>query len=87
MACCNKKSAQFQGQGAPSTQLRPPVPLYRQPAPQRRVVFKYNGGTALTVVGPVSGKRYRFDGPGARVEVDPRDRRSLIAVPNLTLVS
>ena len=87
MACCNKKTTQFQTQGAPSNPLRPPVRPFPQPAPPRRVVFRYNGRTALTVVGPISGKRYRFEGPGARVEVDPRDRRSLIAVPNLVLVN
>ncbi len=37
----------------------------------------------MTVIGPISGIRYRFEGPGARLEVDPRDRRSLAAVPNL----
>lgn len=47
------------------------------------VCFEYIGKTGLTVLGPVSGERYRFDGPGARVVVDPRDRPSLTIVPNL----
>ena len=46
-------------------------------------MFQYSGATAMVAIGPVSGKRYRFDGPGARVEVDPRDRRFLSNVPNL----
>ena len=37
----------------------------------------------MTVVGPVTGKSYRFVGYGARVKVDPRDRLSLSSVPNL----
>jgi hypothetical protein len=37
----------------------------------------------MIMIGPVSGKVYRFDGPGACLEVDPRDRMSLAAVPNL----
>jgi len=37
----------------------------------------------MTVLGPVSGRRYRFVGHGARLAVDPRDRLSLAAVPGL----
>jgi|HubBroStandDraft_4_1064222.scaffolds.fasta_scaffold00004_187 hypothetical protein len=48
--------------------------------------FEYNGKTALTVIGPVSGVRYRFAAPGSRVAVDPRDRRSLAAVRHLAQV-
>ncbi len=46
--------------------------------------FEYLGSTSLTVVGPVSRRRYFFD---ARlvpvVAVDPRDREALAAVPKL----
>ncbi len=48
--------------------------------------FEYVGRTALTVFGPVSGAPYRFNGPGARVRVDARDRQSLSGVPVLRLV-
>jgi hypothetical protein len=48
-----------------------------------RVFFKYLGQTGMTVIGPRTGKRYRFDGPGATVEVDLRDRLSLAALPRL----
>jgi hypothetical protein len=37
----------------------------------------------LTAVGPITGRRYRFNGPGARVAVDSRDAPSMRAVPNL----
>jgi hypothetical protein len=47
------------------------------------VIFEYGGQTPVVVVGPVSGNRYRFAGAGARVEVDPRDRRSLAVTPRL----
>jgi hypothetical protein len=47
------------------------------------VFFEYLGNTGMTVVGPVTGKRYRFDRPGARVEVDLHDRQSLARVPGL----
>lgn len=37
----------------------------------------------MTVLGPVSGRRYRFEGYGSRLAVDPRDAPSLQAVPHL----
>jgi len=46
-------------------------------------VFEYVGVTPLTVVSPITGKTYRFDRPGARVEVDARDRSWVAFVPNL----
>lgn len=48
--------------------------------------FQYNGKTAMTVRGPVSGTVYRFHAPGRRVVVDLRDRASLAAIPQLTEV-
>jgi hypothetical protein len=47
------------------------------------VAFEYVGRTALTVAGPASGRVYRFERTGSRVEVDLRDRRSLAAIPLL----
>jgi len=48
--------------------------------------FQYNGRTALTARGPISGTVYRFMGPGRRVVVDLRDRQSLAAIPHLAEV-
>ena len=53
------------------------------PARRFSVTFEYTGSTGMTVVGPVSGRRYRFDGPGARVVIDLRDRPGLARVPTL----
>ena len=50
------------------------------------VVFEYIGRTALTVIGSVSGIKYRFDHPGARLTVDARDRDSLDQGPMLKQV-
>jgi hypothetical protein len=47
------------------------------------VTFVYGGNTALTVTGPVSGLIYRFDRPGARLIVDPRDCNAMRSVPHL----
>lgn len=44
------------------------------------------GRTGMTVIGPVTGKRYRFEGPGSVAEVDLRDRRSVATLPNLEQV-
>jgi hypothetical protein len=51
--------------------------------PAARVSFEYSGPTGLTVTGPVSGVRYRFDRPGAVVEVDARDRILLASLRQL----
>lgn len=81
MSCCGKMrlSKTPPGSHASVAQAAGPVQASRQ----SRVFFEYLGRTALTVVGPVSGRRYRFDRPGARLEVDLKDRRSLAALPLL----
>lgn len=82
MACCGGSRAPLIGAGARPAPNAPP-----SPGPRRyRVQFEYVGRTALTAIGPVSGKGYRFDHPGAVVVVDPRDRPGLAAVPNLRAV-
>ena len=78
MSCCGRQREQFQGTSQP-----PPRIINRQPLPQPEIRFEYVGATGLTVVGPVTGKRYRFDNPGSRVSVDPRDAPSMAAVPHL----
>lgn len=45
--------------------------------------FEYVGKTGLTVVGPVTGRRYRFASPGVLLAVDERDSPSMAGVPNL----
>ena len=54
--------------------------VLRRPAAS---VFVYNGRTGLTVVSPITGRRYRFERTGACVEVDPRDRSWMSFVPDL----
>jgi len=83
MPCCGKKREQFLAQGVPASQSGPSARPYPPSATPPKFIFQYSGRTAMTVIGPISGLRYHFGGPGARVEVDPRDRRSLATVPNL----
>ena len=58
-------------------------------APPRRlpgVFLRYDGRTALRVRGPVSGRLYHFERPGAVLAVDRRDRAALSRVPRLRRV-
>jgi hypothetical protein len=50
---------------------------------QQGAAFQYIGKTAMTAAGPISGRQYRFDYPGAIVVADSRDRVALATVPNL----
>lgn len=52
-----------------------------------RAYFQYTGKTAMTVIGGVTGEKYRFPNSGATVAVDARDRRSISAVPGLRRVA
>jgi hypothetical protein len=80
MTCCGRQRTQFQGTG----QIPPRVDdRRRQPLARTAIRFEYTGKTGLTVQGPVTGKRYRFDNPGSRLLVDPQDAPSLAAVPHL----
>ena len=87
MPCCGKKREQFLAQSAPGSPFGTPARPHPQPAAPPRVIFEYTGRTAMVVVGPISRTRYRFDGPATRIEVDPRDRRFLAAVPHLRQVT
>jgi len=85
VACCSKKVEQFRA----GVRTGPLNDMTRTSGPQvlaatyDRVVFEYVGNTAMTVVGPATGKRYRFDRQGARLEEHLRDRRALAAAPHL----
>jgi hypothetical protein len=83
MSCCGRQREQFQGTG----QIPPRGNNRRsQPLPRPAVRFEYVGTTGLTVQGPVTGKRYRFDNPGSRLLIDPQDAPSMAAVPHLRRV-
>jgi hypothetical protein len=80
--CCGNSRMQVKTNNPAARTARQPSP---PPAPAR-VSFEYAGHTAMTVVGPISGNRYRFDQPGARVEVDNRDRALLASIRKLRQV-
>jgi len=47
------------------------------------VAFVNIGNAGVTVRGPISGIEYRFDRPGSRIDVDPRDRVLLASIRQL----
>lgn len=85
MGCCGRgvspSGASF-ASGWPSAAPR----VSAGPRRYSHVFFEYTGGTALTVVGRATGKRYRFERPGARVAVDPIDKPSIAGVSQLRIV-
>ena len=80
MSCC--------GRPRPAAGIQQPI---RHPGPPpaesklsaATVAFVYTGPTRLQADGPVSRRRYRFEYPGAVVDVDGRDAPSFAAIPNL----
>jgi len=83
MSCCGKQRTMSQRPVRTSPSRAAVRVISEKPRTIQRVFFEYVGGTSLTVIGPKSGKRYRFDNPGAKVEVDKRDRPWLAAMARL----
>ncbi len=81
MNCCgNNRSAWLQGK---QQQNSKPHSSASQIRAIETIQFEYIGPTALTVVGPITNRRYRFSAPGAVLDIDVRDAASIIAVPHL----
>jgi len=80
--CCGNNRGRL-GRGFPGPQAPRGVPGLARPV---GLTFEYVGRTGLVVAGPVTGRQYRFDRPGARLEVDPRDSASVAAIPVLRRV-
>ena len=84
MSCCGSGRNQFhQARAHNSLGIDPRTGRFPGAAPRIKVVFEHTREVRAVVIGPVSGNRYLFDGAGARVEVDPRDRRGLAALTEL----
>jgi len=73
MSCCGNQRRQFN---------------YREvSAPDAPITFEYIGKTSAVVIGGATGKHYSFTFTGARIAVDPRDIKSLLAVPVLRQIT
>ena len=79
MACCGS------GKIAGSALRRGhPEEVGRLPGSAGSGAVHYHGTRPVTVVGPVTGRRYRFAAGGAAV-VDARDRQALAGQPGFQL--
>ncbi len=86
MPCCGQQKTDF-GFSSRGVQTRKPTSNGMGSGYRYSVYFEYVGNTGLTVFGSATNKKYRFSGPGSRVQVDPRDRPSLAKAPNLREVT
>lgn len=78
MSCCGGNRAQTVSAPRPVAAARAEVSVGASVA-----IFRYDGRTALTVIGRVTGRRYWFREPGTEIAVDMRDRASMQQVPNV----
>jgi len=84
MSCCGHKRAQLSRSLA-----QPPAidtsPSLDRPADVSRTL-EYTGDSAVTLLGAITGRVYRFDHHGARVEVAYEDSHALLAEASLRRV-
>lgn len=80
MSCCGERRAAAAAPPQPANTIRPAQRV------SSAAVYQYLGATGLTVIGPVTGLRYRFDAPGSKVQIDWRDVPSFAGLPNLRRV-
>jgi hypothetical protein len=89
MACCGKGREQFRNQqvGAQVAAVPNPRQYASTQLPRRTYFttlhFEYLGEAPVTLESPNTGRRYRFEHKGERVEIDLRDRPWLASQPNL----
>ena len=89
MSCCGSARRPLAGQrglsakSVASNAAPRGLPPPEAEAPAAPVTFTYTGTTRLAADGPITRRRYRFEHPGAVVEVDGRDAASFAAIPNL----
>jgi hypothetical protein len=80
MSCCGQKRAQQRQTSSAFVHDLAAPHASGSRFPMGRAYFEYIGLTAITVVGNVTGRQYRFATPSVPVAVDARDRGSLARV-------
>ena len=94
MPCCGNKRAALRleasraaGDGTGASRQDTPATgdlrLHSSRPNSEPVLFQYIGKTALTVLGPITGRRYRFASHGVVIPVDQRDAPFVLGVPHL----
>ena len=91
MCNCGKKRSALQSQSNTRQQNQPFRQNHYQPPiepvqKQHTVLFQYTGNTALTIVGNITRKNYRFNFPGDTQPVASGDAAAMMAVPVLKKV-
>jgi hypothetical protein len=81
MCNCGSKRAEYNQQSnIAASHVKNTMPHMQQ---NTNSVFEYIGKTALTVIGNITGRRYRFNRPGDLQSIDTRDASGMQAVPVL----
>ena len=85
MWCCGQRRDQSHSKIPDQPIIDPSEADVRAEEMRRKgvVYFKYVGSTGMTVLGPMTGKRYRFGWHYAVVAVDLKDAPTFAEVPNL----
>jgi hypothetical protein len=87
MPCCGKGREQLRNQMAQTAAVANPTQHAGTTLPRRTyfttVRFEYLGDAPVMLTSPTTGRSYRFEQRGARVEIDLRDRPWLASQPNL----
>ncbi len=81
MSCCGGSSGTAHAWVEETAAPRPAM-IEEQPV-ESLVEFEYMGRTRLVVRGPLTGLRYEFPEPNARLFVDGRDASYFTGVPHL----
>ena len=79
--CGKKRMAYSQHSGNVNTKRDAPVQTSAYAS------FEYTGKTALTIIGNVTGTRYRFNYPGNKQNIDHRDIPGIVTIPVLKKVN
>ena len=84
MCNCGKKRNQIKQQSPVFNQVVNSQPL-PSPTIQKKppVMFEYTGKTALSVIGSITRKNYRFNFPGDKQLIEFNDAGAMMAVPVL----
>ena len=77
MCGCGQRSGSVLAPSSSSTRPAGARPS-RVAAPVRDPILEYVGPTSLVITGPVTGRTYRFEQPGARVRVSVHDAAALL---------
>jgi len=90
MSCCGKGREQLRNEPVAPPPVQRPQQHVTTQLPRRTyfttLYFEYVGEGPLTLVSPLTERRYHFEKKGDRVEIDLRDRPWLSDQPDLRQV-